>query len=55
MHEEHREKTSFITPWGTFIFDKIPFELINVGATFYRAMDIAFVGEKYEFIFIYIR
>jgi hypothetical protein len=39
---EDREKIEFTTPWGTFMYAKIPFELMNVGATFQRAMDIAF-------------
>ena len=41
-----REKTTFTTPWGTFMYEKNPFGLINVGATLQRAMDIAFVGKK---------
>jgi len=32
--EEDREKTTFITPWGTFMYAKMPFGLINAGATF---------------------
>lgn len=32
----------------------MPFGLMNVGATFQRAMDIAFVGEKDEFVLIYL-
>jgi hypothetical protein len=52
--EEDKEKTTFTTPWGTFMYDKIPFGLMNAGATFQRAMDIAFVGEKDTFIFIYL-
>jgi hypothetical protein len=44
--EEDKEKTTFTTPWGTFMYDKMPFGLMNAGATFQRAMDIAFVGEK---------
>ena len=43
MHPDEREKTSFTTPWGTFMSDKMPFGLMNPGATFQRAMDIAFV------------
>ena len=35
-------KTSFKTPRGTFSYRRIPFGLINIGATFQRAMDIAF-------------
>ena len=40
--EEDRLKTTFITRWGTFAYRRIPFGLINVGATFQRDMDIAF-------------
>lgn len=28
--------------WGTFSYRRIPFELINAGVNFQRAMDIAF-------------
>jgi len=41
-----KKKTTFTTPWGTFMYDKMPFGLTNVGATFQRAMDIAFVGKE---------
>jgi hypothetical protein len=51
---EDREKTAFITPWGTFMYAKMPFGLMNAGATFQRAMDIAFIGEKYRFVVIYL-
>jgi hypothetical protein len=51
---EDREKTTFTTPWGTFMYAKIPFGLMNAGATFQRAMDIAFIGEKDKFVVIYL-
>jgi hypothetical protein len=51
---EDREKTTFTTPWGTFMYAKIPFGLINAGATFQRAMDIAFIGEKDKLVVIYL-
>jgi hypothetical protein len=41
---EDREKTVFTTPWGTFMYAKFPFGLMNAGVTFQCAMDIAFVG-----------
>ena len=40
--EEDRLKTTFRTKWGTFAYRRMPFGLINTGATFQRAMDIAF-------------
>jgi hypothetical protein len=31
---EDREKKTFTTPWGTFMYAKIPFGLMNTGETF---------------------
>ena len=51
---EDREKTAFTTPWGTFMYAKMPFGLMNAGATFQWAMDIAFIGENDKFVVIYL-
>ena len=40
--EQDRLKTTFRTKWGTFAYRRMPFGLINVGATFQSEMDIAF-------------
>jgi len=53
-HPDDQEKTTFTTPRGTFMYVKMPFGLMNVGATFQRAMDISFVDELGRFIFIYL-
>jgi hypothetical protein len=45
---------AFTTPWGTFMYAKMPFGLMNAGATFQGAMDIAFIEEKYQFVVIYL-
>jgi hypothetical protein len=37
--EEDREKTTFITPWETYAYARIPFGLKNDGATIQRDMD----------------
>eukprot|EP00253_Pinus_taeda_P032005 PITA_32005 len=43
-------ETKFRTKWGTYAYRKMPFGLINVGATFQRAMDIAFKDRSYAAI-----
>jgi hypothetical protein len=54
VHPDDREKTTFTTPWGTFMYAKMSFGLMNVGATFQREMDIVFADEKEKFIVIYL-
>jgi hypothetical protein len=51
---EYREKKTFTTPWGTFMYAKSPFGLMNAGETFQRAMDNAFIGVKETFVVIYL-
>jgi hypothetical protein len=54
VHPDDQEKTTFTTPWGTFMYAKMPFGLMNAGENFQRAMDIAFADEKDKFIVIYL-
>ena len=44
VHKENQPKTTFTTPWGNFMYNKMPFGLMNDGATFQREMDISFEG-----------
>jgi hypothetical protein len=43
----YQHKTTFIYPWGTFAYQKIPFGLMNVGATFQRVMSYSFHDIKH--------
>jgi hypothetical protein len=42
VRKEDQNKTTFTTPWGNFKYLRMPFGLLNAGATFQRAMDFAF-------------
>ena len=52
--EEDRLKTTFRTKWGTFAYRRMLFGLINVGANFQRAMDIAFHGLIGRSVVVYL-
>jgi hypothetical protein len=54
MSPSDQLKTTFRTPWGTYTYRKMPFGLINVGATFQRAMDIAFHGLINQSVVVYL-
>lgn len=54
VHEYDRDKIAFTTLWGTFHYAKMPFGLKNAGATFQRAMDMAFANKKDVFFVIYL-
>jgi hypothetical protein len=51
---EDWENIAFTTPWGTFMYSKMPFGLMNAGATFQQAMNITFIGENDKFVVIYL-
>ena len=42
VKKEDQHKSTFTSPWGTFEYLRMPFGLLNAGATFQRAMDYAF-------------
>jgi hypothetical protein len=46
VHPDDREKMAFTTPWGTFMYAKMPFGLMNVGATFQRAMELRLLMKR---------
>eukprot|EP00253_Pinus_taeda_P022398 PITA_22398 len=54
VHPDDRLKTTFRTKWGTYAYQKMPFGLINAGATFQRAMDIAFKGLINRTVVVYL-
>ena len=54
VYPTDQHKIAFTTPWGTFMYVTLPFGLMNYGATFQRAMGIAFSEAIGYFIVIYL-
>ena len=54
MAPKDTEKTTFITPWGTFCYTVMPFGLNNVGATNQRAMTTLFHDMMHKEIEVYV-
>ncbi|XP_071926061.1 uncharacterized protein [Coffea arabica] len=52
--DEDREKTVFITPWGTFCYRVMPFGLKNAGATYQRAMTTLFHDMIHKEMEVYV-
>ena len=53
VDEKEQFKTTFTTPWGTYVYVRMSFGLTNVGTTFQRAIDVAFVDFKDKFMVVY--
>lgn len=53
MAPEDCEKTSFITPFGTFCYKVMPFSLKNAGAIYQRAMPVLFHDVMHKEMEIY--
>jgi hypothetical protein len=54
MVNEDKEKTTFITSWGTFCYKVMPFKLKNVKATYQKAMVTLFHNMMYKEIEVYV-
>jgi hypothetical protein len=54
MVDEDKLKTAFVTHWGTFVYDVMPFGLKNVGATYQRAMVTLFHDMIHQEIEVYV-
>ncbi|RDY09929.1 hypothetical protein CR513_05617, partial [Mucuna pruriens] len=54
MALEDKEKTTFITTWGTFCYKVMPFGLKNVRATYQRAMVTLFHDMMHKEVEVYV-
>ena len=54
MAPEDREKTSFITEWGTYCYRVMPFGLKNAGATYQRAATALFYDMMHRDVEVYV-
>ena len=44
LEESAKEKSAFVTPFGHYQFNVMPFDMVNSGATFVRLMEIILEG-----------
>ena len=51
---EDREKTTFITQWGAFLYLVMSFCLCNAPATFVRCMILIFANFLHKFLAIFV-
>ena len=54
MAPEDMEKTSFITPWGTYCYRVMPFGLKNAGVTYQRVATILLHDLIHKEIEVYV-
>ena len=54
MDEETKQKSAFVTPFGLFTWNRMPFGLCNSPATFQRFMQQCFTTELFEILLIYL-
>ena len=54
MADEDKSKTTFITHWGIFVYNIMPFGLKNVGATYQRVMVTLFHDMIHHEIEVYV-
>src|SRR6266508_5024428 len=54
MKPKSREVTAFITPWGLFKWNRMPFRLYNVPATFQRLMNQVLRKYLEKFVLVYL-
>lgn len=53
VKESKHDKTTFTTPWATYVYITMPFGLTNARVTFQRAMDVTFSDIINVFLVVY--
>lgn len=53
VQQSQRIKKKITSPWGTYVYVRMSFGLMNVGAIFQREMEVSFSGNINDFIAFY--
>ena len=54
MHEESKHLTAFVTPWGLYEWERIPFGLKNAPAVYQRYMEASLEGLTHDCCEVYL-
>jgi len=54
MANKDKDKTTFVTPWGTFCYKVMPFGLKNVETTYQRTIVALFHDMMHKEIKVYV-
>ena len=54
VKREDKYKTTFTTRWGSSMYERLPFGLINAGENFHRATQITFDDMNGQVIEVYL-
>jgi hypothetical protein len=54
LDEASKKFTAFVTPWGVYEFNVVPFGILNSPGEFQKAMDELFEGLNMNGVLLYI-
>ena len=54
IHPDDKDKTGFVTPFGSFRYERLAYGLAGAPSTFQKIMDVTLMGLKYIYALVYL-
>jgi hypothetical protein len=54
IHPDDKDKTGFVTPFGSFRYERLAYGLAEAPSTFQKIMDATLMGPKYIYALVYL-